>query len=228
MADFRTHLMGGILAGTALALGAAGLGLVGWARIPLIALAGIVGGIAPDIDSDSGRPQGILFGAATLVLPTAIVWRIDVLSEQEPWWGVACWVALALLVWYPLRWAFRAYTVHRGMFHSTPAIFIFAALCFLVNGRRIEHVGLQLAMGLAGGLGYLVHLVLDELWAVDFEGRRIRVKKSLGTALKLVGPVRWHNAAAWGAVVLLGLLVWRGMYGQSLEDLLGRVGLFPN
>lgn len=227
MADFRTHLMGGVAAGIGIALAAVGLDLIGWVRVPMVTLAGVTGGIAPDIDSDSGRPQGILFGAATVVLPSALIWRIAPLRDAELW-GIVAWLLLALTVWFPMRWAFRAYTVHRGMFHSLPAVLIFGFLCFLMNGRRLDHVSLQMAMGLAGGLGYLVHLVLDELWSVDFEGRRIKVKKSLGTALKPYGSVRWHNALAWGAVLVLGALVWRGLYGEAIEDMLGRVGLIPN
>lgn len=223
MADFRTHLIGGAVAGVTIALAAAALELIGWGRFPFVALAGITGGIAPDIDSDTGRPQNILFGAGMLLVPTAIVWRIEPLREQ-PHWGALAWIGLALMR-YPMQWAFARYTVHRGMFHSIPAILVFAFWCFLLNGRRIDDVSVQISMGLAGGVGYLVHLVLDELWSVDFNGRKInkiRLKKSLGTALKPWGRVWWHNVLAWGLVLVLGGMVWRGLYGEAIEDMLGK------
>lgn len=221
MADFRTHLIGGALAGVAIAMTAAGLQWISWGRVPLVVLAGTTGGIAPDIDSDTGRPQGILFGAGMVLVPSAIVWRIELFREQ-PGYGIIAWLLLAAMR-FPVEWWFREYTVHRGMFHSIPAMLVFGFWCFLLNGRRIDDVSVQVAMGLAGGVGYFVHLVLDELWSVDFNGRKInkiKIKKSLGTALKPWGKNLYHNLFSWALALVLGALVWKGMYGVALEDLL--------
>lgn len=215
MADYKTHLQGGVAAGLTVALACAWFELVPLIRIPFVALTGVIGGIAPDIDSSSSRPRRILFNFGNVIIPSVILWRIPAL-RSDPQIGVICWVLLALMR-YPMEWLFARYTVHRGMFHSTPVAIGFGCLCFLLADWRTDRLSYQVALGLSGGIGYFTHLILDELWAVDFEGRKIRVKKSLGTALKLVGPIPLHNTATWGALALLLGLVWRGFNGVTLE-----------
>ncbi len=132
------------------------------------------------------------------------------------------WIALALLR-FPVEWLFARYTVHRGMFHSTPVALIFGCMCFLLADWRHSQLSCQVAMGLAGAVGYFTHLALDELWSVDFNGNKIRVKKSLGTALKLIGPVHAHNTATWGVLALLLGLVWRGFDGVTVEMIVEQI-----
>jgi membrane-bound metal-dependent hydrolase YbcI (DUF457 family) len=219
MADFKTHLIGGAAAGVVAALASAWIGWVDWQWLPLVATAGIVGGLAPDVDSESARPQRILFGAAAVIVPSVLLYRVQWL-QRDPERAVLSWVIFAALTWWPGRWLFQRATVHRGMLHSLPAVAIFGAIAFLFAGRRAEDVTYQIAVGLTAAVGYLTHLALDELWSVDFEGRTIRVKKSLGTALKPWGKVAWHNGLAWGLVAVLGGLVWKGLDGITVEDLL--------
>ena len=218
MADFRTHLIGGAAAGGA---AAAAAGFFGWTelwRLPLVALVGAIGGLAPDVDHDSSRPAKLLFRLAALAVPTALVWRVPALHVIEER-AVLSWLVLAVLVRWPASWVFRRLTVHRGIFHSLPAVGIFGASCFLLAGRRGQDVAHQIAFGLAGGLGYLVHLSLDELWSVDFDGVRLRAKRSMGTALSLGGGGPATTAAAYGLLAVLGALVWQGLDGLVPEDL---------
>jgi hypothetical protein len=55
-------------------------------------------------------------------------------------------------------------------------------------------------------LGFLSHLVLDEMYSVDFMGSRLRANKYAGSALKLFSK-SWP--ATLTAYLLLGLLAWR-------------------
>ena len=218
MADYKTHLTGGVVAGVVVALGAAWFELVGWGRVPFVALAGVVGGIAPDVDSDSGRPQRILFNYGMVVVPSAILWRVLPMIGEDPKIGVVVWIAIALMR-FPAQWLFAKYTVHRGMFHSVPAGIAFGCLCFLVADWKYEQPGPLIAMGLAGGIGYFVHLALDEMWSVDFEGRKIRVKKSLGTALKFLGSRPLYNVIAWALVAVLVAAVGYEIQGPLMRKL---------
>lgn len=221
MADFRTHLIGGTVAGLGLAAVGVHLEPIGLPGIPLITLACAIGGIAPDVDSDSGRPQRILFGFGAFIVPLVVLLRVGTFGIDLR--GLGAWVVGALLVWFPARWIFRSFTAHRGMFHSAPAALIFGSICFLLVAGRIDTLSLQVATGLAGAAGYLVHLLLDELWSVDFDGRRIRVKKSRGTALKLMGSAPHHNVFTWGLALGLGVLVWCGCHGMPVEEVVARV-----
>jgi hypothetical protein len=52
-------------------------------------------------------------------------------------------------------------------------------------------------------LGYLIHLVLDELFSVDFTG--VRVRRSFGTALK---PLDVNQLPASCLVLFITLVAW--------------------
>lgn len=221
MADFQTHLIGGAVAGAAVAVAGTALGVIAWPLAPLIALTGLVGGLAPDIDSDHGRPIAILFRVAAVTAPLAVVYRVPALSE--PWWvGAGVWAGLALIVRYPASWIFARLTVHRGIFHSLPAAVIFGALVALFAARHEARPRLQLLMGAAGVVGYLTHLLLDELWSVDFNGRRLRVKRSFGTAMRVWGLNWWTSVCAYAAAVGLAWLVWQDVQGERPERLFER------
>jgi hypothetical protein len=51
-------------------------------------------------------------------------------------------------------------------------------------------------------LGFMSHLVLDELWAVDWRNG-CRLKSSFGTALKLWDKVWWANISAYAKLILV-------------------------
>jgi membrane-bound metal-dependent hydrolase YbcI (DUF457 family) len=218
MADYRTHLLGGMVAGAAAAATAAWFAWTEPWRLPLVGVVGVVGGLAPDIDSDNSRPVKILFRTAAVVIPTALVWRVAPL-HAVPERALVAWVLLASFVRWPLCWLFKRATVHRGIFHSVPAIVIFGCACFLFAGRRAEDAEHQLAFGLAGALGYLTHLLLDELWSVDFNGMQLKTKRSAGTALSLTGLGLPTTVLAWGLCVVMGGLVWQSLEGLIPEDL---------
>jgi hypothetical protein len=72
------------------------------------------------------------------------------------------------------------------MFHSIPAALIAGLLVYLSYHHPSIRMRIFLAIGVI--IGYLSHLVLDEIWSVDFHGVAIRLSKSAGSALKLVSP----------------------------------------
>jgi hypothetical protein len=62
-------------------------------------------------------------------------------------------------------------------------------------------------IGVALGLGYVLHLVLDELnSAVNFHGTPFIPNKALGSALKFVSQSALMNVLVYGALVLLILV----------------------
>ncbi len=84
-------------------------------------------------------------------------------------------VAGSLLI-HMLRPAFERLTVHRGLFHSLPALLVATGLLALWTEGYM-----RLVLALAFFVGGLSHLILDEIFSVDWEGRRL--KRSFGTAL---------------------------------------------
>ncbi|AEY00788.1 hypothetical protein GU3_05155 [Oceanimonas sp. GK1] len=183
MANFRTHIQVASTASGLLAAGMVWAGEVSLSQGGVLWLAGSLGGILPDMDSDSSRALSIvfrLFGALAVLL--ALLFGQQHLSLLDTL--VLAAVAYGL-VRYPLCWAFARFTVHRASLHSLLANAVFG-LVTVVLTDRLFGLGPELAWltGLFVFLGAGIHLLLDELYSIDLEGRRI--KRSFGTAFKLV------------------------------------------
>ncbi|NTW15270.1 MAG: hypothetical protein HGA38_02745 [Candidatus Moranbacteria bacterium] len=199
MADFRTHAAFGVGLGAAVSAVAATLGLVSGPMIlvPLFFVAAL-GAMAPDIDSDSGVPFHVAFGALSIIAGGA-VWSAQV-SEGVVWNEAALFgVGTAAAVWIVVGGIFKRLTTHRGMAHSLPAALLAGLSVFFVGGTLSYGEGDAFLLGTAALLGYLAHLVLDEAYAaVDFSGHRFLPSRSLGSALKLA-------SSSWIATVTVYL-----------------------
>lgn len=183
MANFRTHIQVASGASGLLAAGMVWAGEASLSQACVLWLAGSLGGILPDMDSDSSRSLDIvfrLFGALAAMLALLFgqqhLTLVDTLVLGAVGYG---------LVRYPLCWAFAHFTVHRASLHSILANLVFGLLAVVLGDRLL---GLETDMAWFTGLfvffGACIHLLLDELYSIDLEGRRI--KRSFGTALKVI------------------------------------------
>ena len=97
-------------------------------------------------------------------------------------WGAG--LGVYLFVRFPVWALFQKFTVHRGSIHS---IGIALLCCFAAAALSFHFFAKQpfiaWLVGLFIFLGFILHLVLDEIYSVDFMGYRL--KRSFGTALKL-------------------------------------------
>jgi membrane-bound metal-dependent hydrolase YbcI (DUF457 family) len=204
MAGFGTHISVSTILGV-------GYGWWGseWLHLPTascVVAGGLtsIGGMMPDLDSDSGIPARETIGFAAAVLPMLVMNRMA-MSGMNLEHMVAAGVPMYLVLRFGLGEILRRFTVHRGMFHSIPAILIAGMLVFLVCEPGAEASRSFKAAGAM--LGYGSHLVLDEIWSVSFAAGVPRLKKSFGTALKLVGNDFGPTAATYGILLMLGLTV---------------------
>lgn len=201
MASFRGHLTTAAVLGVA--YGFAGfwsLGLRWWLGIlgtGMTAMAGLL----PDLDSDSSVPNRTLFRIAG---PCAALLSLQhALSAGLPLERALLRMLIVfVLVRYVFCYLMRKLTVHRGMFHSIPAMLVAGLVVFLIY----LHLDGRLRLFLAGAViaGYLSHLVLDEICAVDFQGGRI--KKPFGTAMKLFSQSWWATTACYALLFSLAML----------------------
>jgi membrane-bound metal-dependent hydrolase YbcI (DUF457 family) len=172
-----------------------------------------VSGMLPDLDSDSGIPARETISFAAAIGPMLLFNRLHASGfavEQFILFGVP----LYLLIRFGIGGLLRAVTIHRGMFHSIPAMLIAGMLTYLACD--VGHVSAKLFK--AGGvmLGFFSHLFLDEVYSVEVRGLTTRVKSSFGTALKFFGNNPAANMACYSLLLLLGLAV--------LEDYQSQVG----
>jgi hypothetical protein len=171
-----------------------------WAPVFLGTGLTALGGMLPDLDSDSGVPVRELSGLAAAIAPFLLLGRLESagLSMDQI---LVVLGASYLVIRYAVAALFKVATVHRGMFHSLPAMAIAGLLVFLLY----HHPNLGIRLFLAAGtmLGFFSHLVLDELCSVDFLGAHRT--RAAGNPLKLYSS-SW--TATLTAYALLGGLVW--------------------
>jgi len=202
MAGFKTH----ISTSTALGIGYAASAHYFFAVPPeSCVLAGglcSVSGMLPDLDSDSGVPlrESVAFAAAAV--PVMMIRRFERLGMPLETMILAGMV-IYLIIRFGLAALLKKYTVHRGMFHSLPAAVIAGEVAFLLFDQ--ENLWLRYYTAGAVLLGFLSHLVLDELWSIEV--KRLRLKKSFGTAVKFWGDSMWANVSTYAKVILLTYLV---------------------
>lgn len=200
MAGFKTHITTSTVVG--MGYGAAGY-LAYDMPLPVATIAaGLCGvsGMLPDVDSDSGVPVRETTAFAAAVIPMLMLDRLQHLGLGHES-IVIVGASIYILVRFGVGAVLKRYTVHRGMWHSIPAAAIAGLVAFLICSCpefeiRMFKVG-------AVVLGYLIHLLLDELYSIDFRRGRIRFKKSSGTALKFWGGSLWGNVSTYGKLVLL-------------------------
>jgi membrane-bound metal-dependent hydrolase YbcI (DUF457 family) len=203
MAGFKTHITTSCVLGGGYAALGAYYGLPIEAALVAGGLCGI-GGMLPDIDSDTGVPVRETMGFAAAVTPMLLVDRFQHLGLNYEQMVLAAGVSY-LFVRFGFARLLKNYTVHRGMFHSIPALLIFTGVAFLLCGYGNLHLRYFKAAGVF--LGVLSHLMLDEIYSVQWIGGRWRFKKSFGTALKLWGDSAWGNFSTYSKLAIVAVLI---------------------
>jgi len=202
MADFRTHITVSSILGAG--VGAAAVEPFGFPVETAVLAAALtaVGGMLPDLDSDSGVPVRELFALAAVMIPLVMLPRLVQMGLSRE--GVlACLLFGYVLIRYWLRAVFKRLTVHRGMFHSIPAMLVAGLMVYL--GYHSDHRPTRILLGFGVMAGFLSHLVLDELYSVDLRGLRVKLNKYAGSAVKLFSPSMPGTATCYA---VLGALLY--------------------
>ncbi|HEY1188565.1 MAG TPA: metal-dependent hydrolase [Gemmata sp.] len=200
MAGFRTHItVSGVLG---LAYGGFAVQPVGFSTEAGILAAGVtaVGGMLPDLDSDSGIPVREMFGLLAAVVPMLLLRRM--MHAGMPLESICATFLFAyLFIRYFVATLFKQFTVHRGMYHSIPAMFVAGLCVYLAYPDR----GVRILLGVGVMVGFLSHLVLDEIYSVDWRGLKPKLKSSAGSAVKFASPSVPATATCY---LLLGGLLY--------------------
>lgn len=159
----------------------------------------------PDMDSDSGHAQREIMTFAAATTPLLLISRFAQmrLDHEQTVIAAGC---VYIIVRFGLGEILRRYTVHRGMFHSIPAAVIAGLITsMLCSCESLAHGTFKVA---AVVLGYMIHLMLDELWAIEWYRARLRFKNSFGTALKLFSPRLVPNLVTYGLLAFVATLAY--------------------
>lgn len=217
MANFPTHIVVGTIVAGSLATLTLAADVIAPENLVAVTMAGSLGSVLPDIDLKDSRPSRALFAGLAVFFSFALLFHFAPhLSIVEMW---TLWLGTLLFVRYGLHTMFHRLATHRGVWHSWIAGLACAfatVLIFYYVFDRPDGVA-----WLAGGfllVGFLTHLILDEMYSVDVLGNHI--KKSFGTAFK---PVDMRNpvgsaAMAVAAVVLLLLTPSISMFYDGITS----------
>ena len=210
MAGYREHISVSGMLGLAYAFAA--IFLLGFTAVQsaVAAILTWIAGMLPDLDSETGRPVQEMSGLTAAIVPVALFQHTMALGVSADRATLA-----SLLLYAVVRYGGPAllgkFTVHRGMFHSIPALLIAVNLTFL--GYYSEELRVRMLMAVGVGIGFLSHLVLDEMYSVQWDGVRVRLKKSSGTALKFFGKNQITNGFAIGLTLFL---TWASLRSAGL------------
>jgi LexA-binding, inner membrane-associated putative hydrolase len=201
MANFKTHVSVAAALSGVMATGFLVAGVATPKDVWLYFAMGTVGGILPDIDADHSIPGRMFFSFFALVVAFFMLFsRAGVFSIVEL---SLLWVVTYVVVRHVIFKLFARFSVHRGVFHSllAAAFFGFLTTSLTYHLFRLSALGAWMS-GLFVSVGYMIHLVLDEIYSVDLTGAR--VKRSFGTALKLISA----DVKATTCLVLATILVF--------------------
>ena len=239
MAGFKTHITTSTILGI-------GYGAAAYLKFQLppstcILAGGLcsVSGMLPDIDSDSGRPLRESLSFAAAVVPMMMVDRFRALGMNLET-IILAGGGIYLAIRFGLAAILKHLTVHRGMFHSLPAAGIAGEAAFLAFG--CERLDLRYFVAGAVVLGFMSHLILDEIWSVEMKRGVPHLKSSFGTAMKFWGPAAGPNVLTYVMLVAMSFLAindpaWMSRFGswadgqrelaKSVLDELGLEGQKP-
>jgi hypothetical protein len=204
MANFPTHIAVGTVVSGALATVTVAADMVAPENVVAVTLAGVLGSVLPDIDLKDSRPARAMFAGLAVFFSFAVLFSLErkySIAEM-----LVLWLGTLVFVRYVGKEVFARFSYHRGIWHSVLAMifcaFVTACIFKYLLGRD-EQVAWLAAGFLA--VGFLTHLILDEIYSVDVMDTRI--KASFGTALKLFDHRHLgHSAAMAVATVAVFLL----------------------
>jgi len=182
MADFKAHFLASSAIAVFLAAGFHAAGLATSRDVAVYAILGSLGGVLPDVDSDHSIPTQVLFNV--LAVTSAFFATYGKMTAYSLAELFVLWTGVYLIVRYGVYKIFARFTVHRGVIHSIPAGLLFAFAAAAIS-HRVFHLSSAVSWmnGFFLFIGYITHLVLDEISSVDLTSAQI--KRSLGSGLKL-------------------------------------------
>ena len=202
MANFNIHVTIATAASTGAALVAVNFHLMANADMPWLIFLGTLGGLLPDIDASNSRPVKLLFNVLALMGVAAALHAFK--DGYAPYPLLLIVAGTYLFIRFVMFALFNALTVHRGVFHSVLAALFFALLMTCISYHFLHwdllHAWLN---GIFIAVGFIVHLLLDELYSVDLSNSRM--KNSFGTALKLFS---YNNMTASALLTICTMMLY--------------------
>ena len=164
----------------------------------------LIGSFLPDVDVDTGTPFQIIFGFFSLLGSGIVIYYLIDNNISEIKYLIGLPVITFIFIRIVVGNIFKKFTAHRGIWHSIPALLIsILATLQLVNRFDLSIMD-KIIISISIGLGYLSHLILDEVYSmVNIGGVPFKVKRSLGSALEIVSKSKIATITAYILLLIL-------------------------
>jgi len=182
MANFNTHLIVGATVSLIVSETLISMKILSPTLASVAFFLGTLGSLMPDIDSNHSKSIKVSLSMISILITMLLI------SAKSKVYSLIELLIMSIFILSFIRFGiiefFRLTSKHRGMFHSIPVAFIWGISTTIISNTII---GLNSLISWIFGfmiiVGYITHLILDELYSVDLVNKKI--KKSFGTALKL-------------------------------------------
>ncbi|WZO99103.1 metal-dependent hydrolase [Isosphaeraceae bacterium EP7] len=181
MGNYRQHVTFGCGTGIVYGLGAYFFGQIHWIYGIVATLLSTLGGMLPDLDSDSGSAMRGFTGLMGVIVAIGVWHRLAIMEPVPAFeYHLLAVIIAYVCVRHFLQRIVAGLTKHRGMSHSFPTCALWGtiSLHFYPTDKPI----IKVMMAIALMAGFFSHLLLDEICSVDLRGAR--VNKAFGTAMK--------------------------------------------
>ena len=199
MSNFKTHFSFGLSIAMTFAICSVYFLSTNFSLSIGIFLAFLTGSILPDLDIKHSKPSKII----SLILSFLVT--IYTFSFVKEFFASAnklsflvsilFSILLGLFLYFLIPYLIKNYTIHRGIFHSTPAIFFVFFFTYFLISRYSKNLALHLSIAISSG--YFLHLLIDEL-----NGLKNRKRK------KSVFKIRGENSISTFIIYILILILF--------------------
>ncbi|MEA3387275.1 MAG: metal-dependent hydrolase [Patescibacteria group bacterium] len=182
MANFKKHRDVSLVLSIGLASIFFLVGVISLIEVLVLIFIGTVSGFLPDLDHSESIPNKSMFNLLTFI--GLVILSIVLYGEYNIELFLLIIFSSFIFIRYILKFIYDKIVIHRGMFHSIPTglLFSFLSIDFLYHFSDLN-LDLILVIGFFIFIGYISHLLLDEIYSVDVFG--FNIKTSFGTALKV-------------------------------------------
>lgn len=182
MASFEQHVNTAVIASSIVVVPLHSSGFLDVNQSLLALTLGLVGGVLPDLDSNTSKPIRIVFKMLSILLPMIMILKLS--ADTSVLKIFVIWLIASALLHFVVFKIFLEFTKHRGIFHSIPMGLLFGQIVIYISYFVLD-ADIQRASiyGFFIFFGFMIHLVLDEIFSINAFG--MYIKKSFGSALKL-------------------------------------------
>ncbi len=218
MAGFKTHLLWAMGGGGALAAIGFTKGHIGLKEAGAVTILATMGGLLPDLDSDTGKPLELLFQLLSILIPMSIYMLLRLHLGEDISVMLLVFTLGYLAVQYLICPFIKKLTVHRGIMHSIPFAVLCGQIAFLLFSGVPRLTAIYYAFGIFSGC--MIHLLLDEFYSISFKGVIPRFNRASGTALTFYSSSAGATLAVYLLLILASYVIYGGSFNDAISELM--------